>query len=167
MGFVFPASFYDTETARFLTEHLAESSSKAPSRAERVASYERKERKPRLKKAQQLAIRLETTMKELIAVEQRHPAYRSEYSSEPFMESPRLRDFLTIKDLARVAVDGLNQAGYVKPGRRADAIKNELQKRLRGLGLSDKKIAEALKILGLEGAGDAADRVRQRRRRQK
>jgi hypothetical protein len=83
------------------------------------------------------------------------------------MESPELRELKGLKSLAWYGRSRLDRIGYVKKGRRCDTIKNEMLKRLRALGIGDKKTAEVLKILGLEGAGDAVDRVRQRRRRQK
>jgi hypothetical protein len=59
----------------------------------------------------------------------------------------------------------LDRIGYVKKGRRRDKIKDELLKQFRSLGMSDKKTAEAFRILELEGAGDAVDRICRRRRR--
>jgi hypothetical protein len=50
-------------------------------------------------------------------------------------------------------------------GRPQDKMVNEWTIGFRRCGLSDELIAGALKVLGLEGAGDARDRVRQRRRR--
>jgi hypothetical protein len=52
-------------------------------------------------------------------------------------------------------------------GRPQDKMVNEWTIGFRRCGLSDERIAGALKVLGLEGAGNASDRVRQRRRRHK
>lgn len=169
VDFVFPSSFHDAEWesgSNFLAE-IGESNSKAQSREERAAEYEKKVKKPLLRKARKLLTELQSTMEKLIGIEERHPRYRTIYSPDPFMESPELPELKGLKSLAWYGKSRLDRIGYVKKGRRGDAIKNEMLKRLRALGMGDKRATAVLKMLGLEGAGDAVDRVRQRRRRQK
>ena len=88
-----PPSFYEDEGACALAEHITNLRNGHPSREEKAAEYEQRAKKPLLKKARELAIRLEATMDRLIAVEKLHPGYRSAYSSEPFMESQTPRFF--------------------------------------------------------------------------
>lgn len=136
-------------------------------RTSEAATYRRQRIKPLLDRARQLAVSLEQTAEGLLEAERENPSYRSVYSDKPFMESPNLRWFKGAKNLARLAKEWIDRAGYVKKGRPPESTKNDLAKRLAELGLDDKSLAEAFKLLGLEGAGDAKDRVRQRRRRQK
>jgi len=159
-----PPSIYPDEDDRALAQKIAE----MPSRKDWIAEYEQKTRKPLLKKALQLTIRLQEAMEVLIEVERQHPRYRISLYDEPFTESSHIHFFSEIEDSAKFASRDLHLAGYVKRGRRSDTVRNQIVKSLGELGLGDTKIGKALRILGFRGNEDpglAKDRVRKYRKR--
>lgn len=134
-------------------------------RASKAATYEQAVKKPLIRKARKLAAQLDRTMGELLAAEKLHPRYKIPFSTEPFLEISEVREFSGLHGLARYAKQWLARVGYVRRGKRVDRPVDEIVKGLSSLGLSQAKIAKAIKILGLEGASYSAEHVRQRLRR--
>jgi hypothetical protein len=130
-----------------------------------AARYEQEVKQPLIRKARELVAQLERTVEKLLAAEKVHPRYRRIYSTEPHLQFSEVREFSGIRSAAWFAKEWLARVGHVRKGRRVDRPVDETVKGLRSLGLSQAKIAKAIKILGLEGASYSAEHVRQRLRR--
>jgi hypothetical protein len=77
------------------------------------------------------------------------------------------RQKTVLAEIERAITARCDKIAVGQPGRPTNKQVDEIIERLRSVEMSDSKIAEALKILGLEEAGDAKERVRKRRRRLK
>jgi len=130
-----------------------------------VVDYERRKIKPLLKKARRRAALLERTAVELVEAEKANPRYRTWGSDSPRLESSHVQAFDGVRAAAHYAGALIPRLPRQKRGPKKAYSKDDLVKRLKALDLSDAAVAEALKLLGLEGAGDARERIRLRRRR--
>ena len=130
-----------------------------------AAVYERQKIRPLLRLARRRAALLERTAVELVEAEKANPRYRTWGSDSPRLESSHVKAFDGVRAAAYYAGALMARLPRQKRGPKKAYSKDDLVKRLKALDLSDAEVAEALKLLGWEGAGDARERIRQRRRR--
>jgi hypothetical protein len=136
-------------------------------RTPEAATHERRRIRPLIKKARRLAAALEETSDELVEAEKVNPRYRHRwFDAAPDLEFSRVKAFGAVRTIAKYAGQLLDRFPRQRRGPKKKYSKDDLVKRLKALGLSHAKVGEALKLLGLEGAGNARERARQRLRRQ-